>query len=404
MKNVSAVVWGVVLGGLSVAQAGDWPQFRGPNRDGISTEKSWRAELPADGVKPLWKLNVGRGVPAAVVSQGRLYTLGNVDNHDLVYCLDALTGKEIWRHRYPCDLAPRQFEGGPAATPTLDDGRLYTLSHDGKLFCLDAGKGTVIWQKTLDKLGGHPAQWGYAGSPLVEKDLLIIDAGGDGSSTIAFNKKDGTPVWKAGSDGAGYSSPLAATIAGKRQVLIFKADALVSLEPTTGKELWRHAWKTSYDVNAAMPVVVGDQVLITSGYNTGATLLDVKSGLPVEVWKNKKLAGQMASPVVWQDHIYGISGNAGKGSVVCLRLKDSEQTWADPVSGTGALMLADGKLLIMSERGDLIIAKARPEKFEVLSRLPVLNAKCWVMPVLANGILYARGNHGDIVALDLRGQ
>lgn len=393
------VVWG---GWAAAAWAGDWPQFRGPNRDGVSSEKNWRAELPAEGVRPLWKLHVGRGVPAAVVSQGRLYTMGNVDNQDIVYCLDALSGKEIWRFRYPCDLSPRQFEGGPAATPTLDAGRLYTLSHEGHLYCLDAGQGTVIWQKHLERLGGRRPQWGYAGSPLVEKDLLIVDAGGDGASTIALQKKDGTPVWRSGQDGAGYSSPIAATLGGRRQVLIFKAEALVSLDPSNGQELWRYPWKTSYDVNAAMPVVVGDRVLITSGYNTGAALLDLKSGQPVEVWRNKKLAGQMASPVVWDNHVYGIHGNAGKGSVVCLSLPTGEQRWSDPASGCGALMLADGKLLIMSERGDLIIAEARPDRFTVLSRVPVLNSKCWVMPVLANGILYARGNHGDLVALDLR--
>ena len=210
------------------------------------------------------------------VEAGRLYTMGNNDNTDVVFCLDAATGTEIWQHTYPQSLALRQFEGGPAGTPTVDGDKVYTLSHEGDLFCLAASDGKVLWRKNLpmDFDGSRP-RWGYAGPPLVDGNLVIVDSGGVGASTVALDKATGALKWKAGDDGAGYSSPVAFNLAGSRCVAVFKADALVGLNAADGQELWRFPWKTAYDINAATPLVLSDKIFITSGNATGCALLQV---------------------------------------------------------------------------------------------------------------------------------
>ncbi|MCX7827461.1 MAG: PQQ-like beta-propeller repeat protein, partial [Verrucomicrobiae bacterium] len=193
--------------GASAVGAGDWPRYRGAQNDGISTEKGWSVAWPAEGPKQLWTLAVGTGASSVSVSQGRLFTMGNKSDQDIVHCLDAATGRQLWQHTYPCPLDRRQFEGGPAATPTVDGNLVYTLSHQGHLFCLDAATGKVVWQKHLLKdLGGQRSRWGYACSPLVEGNMLIVDNGGRGASTLALNKLNGSVIWKSGDDYAGYAS------------------------------------------------------------------------------------------------------------------------------------------------------------------------------------------------------
>ena len=192
------------------AQAADWPQWRGPNRDGISTETDWTSQWGADGPKQLFKLNVGIGCSAVAVSKGRLYTMGNANNSDTVLCLDAATGKPIWKQSYACPLDPHMFEGGPGATPTVDGDRVYTLSRAGHLHCLDAASGKVVWMKHLVKdLGGKVPTWGYAGSPLVLEKRVIVDVGAPGAATVALDKTSGEVAWKSGDEGAGYGAPLA---------------------------------------------------------------------------------------------------------------------------------------------------------------------------------------------------
>ena len=385
---------------VSVVGAADWPWYRGPNFDGVAAEAGWSAQKPRE----LWKLSVGAGASSMVVSQGRLYTMGNVGDADVVYCLDAATGRELWRHSYPCPLEKRSFEGGTAGTPTVDGNRLFTLGHKGDLFALDAATGNVVWSNNLVKdFKGVPPQWGFAGSPLIEGNQVIVDCGGDGSSTIALDKKTGTLAWKAGDDRAGYSSPVPWTWNSKRALLLFKARALVALEAATGAELWRFPWKTSYDVNAASPIAVGDKVMISSGYGTGAALLQARPQDPVVVWQNKDLCNQMNSSVLLGGQLYGISGNAGPGATLnCLEWATGALKWSAKGIGCGALTAADGKLIVLTEKGDLVIAAASPAGFQELSRTPVLAERCWVAPVISGGRIYCRSNAGTLVCLDVR--
>jgi outer membrane protein assembly factor BamB len=383
----------------SFANAVDWPQWRGINRDGISSEKISPASWGKEGPKQLWRKDVGTGASSVAVSGGRLYTVGNKGGMDVVYCLDAATGAEIWRHSYQQARDARQFEGGPAGTPTVDGDRVYTLSHEGDLFCLSAASGKVLWSKNLSRdFGGIRQHWGYAGSPLVDGNLLILDAGGSGTSTVALDKTTGAVKWKAGSDGAGYSSPVAFNLAGTRCIAVFKEAALVGLNAANGQELWRYRWETYADVNAATPIVLDDKIFITSGYGTGCALLQVRPGKVTQLWGNKNLSSQLASPVLVQGHIYGIHGNVGKGDLRCLELGNGAIKWKQKIGG-GTLMAASGYLLAMSERGELIVVEASPTSYREVARAQVLGGHSWVAPAVANGKIYCKNNQGALVCL-----
>jgi outer membrane protein assembly factor BamB len=384
---------------LPFANAVDWPQWRGINRDGISSEKISPANWGKEGPKQLWRKEVGTGASSVAVSAGRLYTVGNKGNVDVVYCLNAATGAEIWRHSYQQALDARQFEGGPAGTPTVDGDRVYTLSHEGDLFCLSAASGKVLWSKNLQRdFGGIRQSWGYSGSPLVYGNLVILDAGGPGASTVALDKTTGAVKWKAGSDGAGYSSPVAFDLAGTRCVALFKGDALVGLNAANGQELWRYRWETHADINAATPIVSGDKIFITSGYGTGCALLQVRSGKVTEIWRNKNMRSQLASPVLVKGYIYGIDGNVGGGELRCLELGNGEIKWRQNIGG-GTLIAAGGYLLALSERGELIVVEASPTNYREVARAQVLGGHCWVAPAVADGKIYCKNNQGSLVCL-----
>jgi outer membrane protein assembly factor BamB len=291
---------------MSTVLAADWPQWRGPNRDGISTETGWSAQWPAAGPKQVWKAGVGTGYSGISVAGGRLYTVGNTDSTDSVYCLDAATGTIIWKHSYPCDPKDPMGYVGPRCTPTVDAGRVYTVSRLGHLFCLDAATGKVTWARELQQAyAAKPPKWGFSGSPLVEGNLLIMEGGGKGAGLVALNKATGVEVWKSGDDAAGYSSAIATGTGEQRRVIMLHARAVVARRVSDGGELWRHPWKTSYDVNAATPILAGDKLFISSGYNHGGALLQIGDGAPRVVWENKNMSNQMNSSVLIDGHLYG---------------------------------------------------------------------------------------------------
>ena len=380
----------------------DWLHYRGPTMNGISPEKGWASQFPASGPKVLWRAELGTGISSVTVAGERAFSMGNAGGKDVVYCLDVKTGQEVWRNEYPLDLDANMFEGGPRSTPTVDGGRVFTVSHQGDLWCLDAATGKKIWYKHYQKdFGGRRPQWGYAGSPTVDGNLVVVEVGGKGASTVALDKATGNIVWKSGDDEAGYSSAVVAMIDGKKTVVILKAAHLVGLDAKDGKELWRIEWKTDYDVNAATPVVIGDRVLITSGYNHGATLIAIKGGKATEVWRNKSLRAHFNSPVVVQGAIYGIDGNAGGGNLVCVDLETGRTEWTEKGVKGGALISADGRLIILTEKGELVIAAASPTGFRPGSRAQIFNRRCWVQPTLVGGRLFLKDNAGSLACHDL---
>jgi outer membrane protein assembly factor BamB len=424
-----ALMLAVAALAAGAGQADDWPQWRGPNRDGVSKETGWLTTWPAEGPKRLWQAEVGTGYGTVSVSKGRLYVLGNTDNTDTVYCLDAATGASVWKHSYPC-LAKDERAGyhGPRATPTVDGDRVYTVSRHGHLFCLDAASGSVKWSKDMvnDLGGSEPVDgddkgWGYACSPLVEGKWLIVEAGGKGTSApepasaapgasvVALDKQTGKVVWKVGNDRAGYSSPVAFDLKGRRCLAVFTAGGPVVRLVKDGSELWRRDWKTAYEVNAATPIVNEGKLFISSGYNRGCALFDLNASPPAPVWQSKAMRNHCNSCVLWQGHLYGFD----ESQLKCLEWATGQVKWGENKYRKGSVLVADGKLILYSEDGKLGIAEATPAGYKELAFTQAIKVRSsypgkaerptWAVPVLANGRIYCR-SQDDLVCLDLRGK
>jgi outer membrane protein assembly factor BamB len=378
----------------------DWPRWRGPDLNGISQETGWSTAWPKEGPKQLWKADVGMGFSSISVSQGRAYTMGNKNDQDTVYCMDAVTGKEIWKHTFKEPLDPHYYEGGTSGTPTVDGNTVFTLSRKGNLFSFNAINGEVQWSKNIAKeFGLEIPEWGFAGSPFVEGNLLVLNAGTQG---IALDKKTGKVAWNTGKSASGYSTPVLMDARGRRAVVLFGGQHIAAVELDNGKEIWTFPWKTSYDVNAADPIIAGEKMFVSSGYRTGGALLDLAGGRPSVVWKSQNMHNQLNASVLIKDHLYGTSGQNGHaGDLRCVDFNTGEVKWKEGSAGLGALMAADGKLIVLGEKGELIIAEATPEKFKPLARAQVLGGKCWTTPVLSNGRIYCRNAQGALVCVDV---
>ena len=337
------------------------------------------------------------------VSDGRVYTMGNENNMDTVFCFNAETGEKIWKHSYACPLDPKYYEGGPSITPTVDGKTVFTMSRRGELFCFNTDDGKVIWSKNLAReLGAEIPMWGFASSPLVENNLLILNVGSAGT---ALDKITGKVVWNSGKSAAGYSSAVRADFDGQRCAVLFEAKSVLAVAIKDGKKVWGHEWKTSYDVNAAEPIIVGDKVFITAGYDHGCALLQVKNGKATVLWENKNLKNHFNSSIYLDGFLYGFDGNAGpKADFNCVDFKTGQVKWSQDKLGAGALMAADGKLIVMTDKGELMIAEASPAAFKPISRAQVLGGRNWTAPVLSNGKIYCRNAKGDLVCLDVKGK
>jgi len=410
MRITPVVIVLVALSAVAAAAAEhafDWPRWRGPDLNGISKETGWSINWPAAGPKALWKAQVGIGFASVSVAQGRVFTTGNRNNQDTIYAFEAKTGREIWKHAYDSPLDPRYYEGGTSATPTIDGDRVYSLGRKGHAFCLDAATGKVIWSKNLnEELGLKGAdetpEWGYAGSPLVQDNLLILNVGTAG---IALEKATGRVAWSTGKSKAGYATPVPLTLNGQPALAVFGAKAVYAIAPQDGRKLWSYPWETSYDVNAADPIVSGDRLFISSGYGHGAAVLQISATGATKVWENKNLRNQFNSSVLINGHLYGFDGDHGnRGSTLrCVEFATGTVKWTEKDVRPGALMAATDKLIVVGDAGELIIAEAQPAGFKALARAQVLGGKCWTTPLLSNGHIYVRNAKGDLVCLDVSG-
>lgn len=379
----------------------DWPQWRGPQRNGISLEKDYIAQWPKEGPRRLWAAKVGLGLSSVSVANGKLFTMGNTIDVDRVLCLDAATGKLIWDYKYPCSAADPNGYPGPRCTPTVDGNYVFTVSRNGHLLCLATANGALLWTKSLvNDLGGFVPTWGFAGSPLVEGNLLILETGAANRSVVALDKKTGRVVWATGNLRAGYSSPVAFDLARERAVAVFSAGGLTARAVSTGRILWHHNWPTSYDVNAATPIIFDDKVFISSGYGVGCALLQMSASAVKLVWQSKAMHNQMNSCVLWRGHLYGFD----ESQLRCLDVITGAVKWSTPAYGKGSLMLADSRLLLYGERGRLGLAEASPASFHEVAAAQVLGGNStWAPPVLSHGRIYCR-SAADLVCFDVSGK
>ncbi len=383
------------------APAADWPQWRGPNRDGVSTETGWTTNWPDAGPKPLWRTSLGVGFSSVSIVEGRLYTMGNRDNQDIVWCLDAASGRVLWQHTYDCKAGSYP---GPRMTPTVHDGRVYTLSRDGHLFCLDAASGEVQWQHNVKREFGvtqAKTNWGLACSPLVHGDNLILDVG----RVLAFDRKSGALAWAAGQDKASYSSPVLIEAGGRTYVTAFGINGLTLVDLAAKAPAMGFDWTTRWDVNAATPVVSGDRVFISSGYNRGCSLLQVDNRRLRPVYEHRDMRNHCNNSVLYEGHLYGFDGQQGSGRsrLVCMEFATGRVKWAADDMPSGGLMIADGKIVAMIDGGRLLVADASPDGYRPVARAKVLDGRCWTYPVLLDGRVYCRSHEGTLVCLDVKG-
>jgi outer membrane protein assembly factor BamB len=377
-----------------------WPGWRGPYRTGVTTETGWNRAWSAAAPTVAWKASVGKGFSSFAVAGGRAYTLGNADGQDTVFCLDLDTGQTVWRHSYPCSLTPLAYEGGPSATPVVDDGRLYTLSKSGDLFCLDAARGSVVWSKKFDaapwKLGDYPVNWGYAASPLVIHEKLFLSVG---SAGMALNKADGRVLWDNGPGRPGYSSPVPFLQEQRLCLALLVARGVVAVEADTGRLLWTVPWRTTWDQNAPDVIVADNKLFVSTGHGVGCALLDISTGTPQEIWRNKNMRNELSSSVLWQGLVYGFD----KDRLACIDWATGETRWSERGLGRGTLIVADGLLLALGDRGKLVLAETNGQGYKPLGTVePVAEGRYWTAPVLSCGRILVRNAAGDVVCLDVR--
>ena len=408
MKNAISLLLLLTAAG----HAADWPQWRGPQRDGVSTETGlFTAEQP---FAEAWRVSLGRGFSGIAIADGRVFTMFAQGADEFAICLDAQTGEERWRFRTGVYYTETQGGDGPRSTPAVDGETVYVLGARGQLYALSADSGSKVWEKDLvAEFGSEVPKWGFSTSPLVEGDLLLVEAGGINgnylvemvldhrapATVIAFDKASGQTVWTALDDKMGYSSPIVFTANGQRQLAFFTAYSLTGLAPADGQTLWTYPWKTRYDINAATPIFIPpNRVFISSGYGKGAAVVQIGQGEAVEeIWRNAEMKNQFSTSVYYQDHLYGFDNAILK----CLDARTGEEKWKTRGYGKGSLIAADGQLIVLGEMGQLGLVAATPAGFREKSKAQVLNGRCWTVPSIAAGRLYLR-DESEIVCLDVR--
>ena len=382
--------------------AADWPQFRGPERNGISVEDGWTHTWPAEGPKKLWAAKVGTGFASLSISGGKLYTQGNDQDQDSVWCLDAATGKELWHHTFASKLDPKYYAGGPSSTPTVHDGAVYTLSKSGQTFCLDAGTGAVRWTHKVTDDGLKPPTWGFASSAVIVGDLVLFNVGKAG---LALKRADGSVAWNSGDGLPGYASPVLFTRGGTQLAAMFGTDTLRAVEVATGAVRWELPWKTNYGENSPNPLITDDALLLSTGHGLGTSWFTLgETGGPTLRWNITTLGNHLNTSVLHDGHLYGFDGRVNKdgGHFGCLDVATGKELWSTPLRGS--LILAGKRLVIMTLTGELIIAAAEPDAYHELARTQALGGTCWTAPVLSDSRIYLRNAKGDLACFDVSGR
>ena len=379
---------------ITTAPADDWPYWRGPSRNGISKEQLPKT-LP-DSLPVIWKTEVGIGFSSFSAVDDRALTMGHADGKDTVWCLDARTGKTLWKHTYECELHPRFYEGGPGGTPTIHEGSVFTLSKRGHAFRFDLRTGDVIWSRDL--LADHDLElpeWNFACSPFIDGERVLLNAGGGG---IALSRRTGETVWLSDSKPSGYATPVAFCAPGTTH-LLHTHRALIGLDAHSGREAWRFEGLSG--LNAADPVIDGRRFFLST--NAGTACLELgENGLnPKEIWRQRNLKWYFNAGVLIEGHLFSISGTTHRPTqLTCADAQTGEIVWSEDGFRTGGLIAASGRVILL-DQGKLTIFPASAKGFQPILQQQVLGGKCWTAPVLANGRIFCRNAAGKIITLSV---
>jgi outer membrane protein assembly factor BamB len=415
-------------------QAGvDWPRFLGPHGDSTSPETGLTAPWPKEGLPLLWTQELGEGYAAPTIALGRLLLFGRFENTARLTCLDVESREELWRFEYETGYEDRYgYDGGPRCCPVVDGGRVYIHGVEGMLHCLELATGKMLWKiDEREDFGIVQNFFGVGSTPIVFEDKLIVAVGGsppgsdqqrfedvkgNGTGVVAFNKLTGEVVYKLSDELAAYASPVLATIEDRPWCFVFARGGLVAFDPRTGTEDFTFPWRARImeSVNAANPLVVGNQVLISECYGPGSALLKVKPGGYEVVWQDelrareRSLESHWTTPIHHEGYVYGVSGrHMREAELRCVELATGKVMWSEPDFTRGSLLKVDGYLIALTEVGELRLIRPTPEKYDEVSRsmslvegrdntrlqrpLPLLRYPCWAAPVLSHGKLYVRG-------------
>ncbi len=409
MRSVRAIV--LVLGvsllfSTVVGIAADWPKYRGPNQDGISTENvdiQWSGSP-----KLVWRTPTNTGFSSFAVSDGKAFTqvVREIDGNPREGCLalDAATGKELWF----ANLAKGEYDGqgntagggeGPRLTPTVSDGKVYLLTPDLVTHCLNSDSGRLVWKRDLEKQHhGHNISWKSAASVAIDGTLVFVAGGGPGESMLGLNKDTGAVVWKTGDETITHSTPVVATIHGQRQVIFFMKSGLVAVDSKKGKILWKFPFR--FNVSTAIsPVVSGDIVYLSAGYDMGSAACRIENQgghfAATQLWfspGNEPVVNHWSTTVCKEGYLYGMFGfkQFKKGPMKCVELATGKVMWKQAGFGQGNVILVGNRLVALAEDGNLVIIEPSPDSYKEIARTRAFHDKCWSTPAFADGKIYVR--------------
>ncbi len=390
---VTAVVTLSLSTAVSNRTLDDWPQWRGPNRDGRSAERGLLKTWPAGGPPLAWQAKgAGEGYSSFAAADGRLITLGARGDREYVIAFDAASGKQLWATAHGRRFGNDRGDG-PRGTPTVEGDRIYAFGASGDLSVLEASSGKVLWTvNVLQKFGGSNITWGLSESPLVLADRILVNAGGPQSSIVALNKKDGAVLWRSQSDEAGYSSAVLHEGGGVREAIFFTGQRALGVDVADGRLLWSYDKVANGTANIATPIVRGNHVFLSSDYGTGAALLELTPGggsvRAREVYFTKEMRNHHASSVLVGDYLYGFSS----AILTAMRFDSGQVAWRDRSVGKGSVVFADERLYLFSENGVVGLAEAAPDAYREHGRFQIKTGSLptWAHPIVSGGKLFLR--------------
>lgn len=396
MRRLLAI--GALIGS---AYGADWPQWRGPNRDGISRETGLLASWPASGPAVVWKTNgLGDGYSSLAIAGGRIFTQGQRGKQEFVAAFDVKTGKKLWETPTSSAGYRNDRGDGPRGTPTVDGDRLYAMTGDGVLVCMDAATGkTIWWHNVASEYKGSVPNWGFSESPLVDGERVIVMPGGRNASIVSLHKSDGSLGWKAGSDHAAYSSAIVANIGGVKTVLALSADGAIGVDEESGHVLWHYDKVANRTANIATPIYSDGAAFFSTAYGTGCALLKLEPHGMSEVYFNGDMKNHYSTSVLVDGYLYGYSDSI----LTAMQFSAGKVAWKNRSVGKGSVTYAEKKLYLLGEEGVIGLAEATPEGYHEISRFSVSKGSlpAWSPLVISDARLYYR-DQDELTAFDIQ--